>query len=281
MSASVYEFGDFQLDSGRFELSRNGKALRVERKPLELLILLVSREGQLVSRAEIAQRLWSSEVFVDTEHGINTAIRKLRHLLRDDPVNPQFIQTVTGKGYRFLATITSPQDLPEPAEPAANEASVAAPPSSRRRSIWYIAAGVCALLAVIGARFYLPHHHPPDIAFTQLTDFTDSAVAPALSPDGRMVAFIRGSSSFLSSDQIYVKVLPDGEAKRVTDDSRAKYGLAFSPDGSQIAYTVFDSPSFSTYTVSVLGGESQLLLKNAAGLTWLDQHQLLYSRIRP
>ena len=70
---------------------------------MELLILLVSRQGQLVSRAEIAQRLWSSEVFVDTEHGINTAIRKLRHLLHDDPEGPQFIQTVTGMGYRFVA----------------------------------------------------------------------------------------------------------------------------------------------------------------------------------
>src|SRR5579863_1559916 len=281
MSGHVYQFGDFELDYGAFELLRKGHSVRVERKPMELLILLSSRPGQLVTRTEIAQRLWSSEVFVDTEHGINTAIRKLRHLLRDDPVNPQFIQTVTGKGYRFLATITSPQDLPEPAETAADEATVAAPPSSRRRSIWYIAAGVCALLAVIGARFYLPHHHPPDVTFMQLTDFTDSAVAPALSPDGRMVAFIRGSSRFLSPDQIWVKMLPDGEAKRVSDDSRPKYDLAFSPDGSQIAYTVFDAAGFSTYTVSVLGGESHLLMKNAAGLTWLDQRQLLYSRIPP
>ena len=270
----VFEFGDFRLDCGRFELVRGGDSLRVERKPLELLTLLVSRQGQLVTRAEIAERLWSSEVFVDTEHGINTAIRKLRHLLRDDPADPRFIQTVTGKGYRFLAPVLVPSD--------GVEAVMEAPSSpSRRRPTWYVAAAICALLVVIGARFYLPHHHPPDIAFTQLTDFTDSAVAPELSPDGRMVAFIRGSNSFLGPDQIYVKVLPDGEAKRVTDDSRPKYGLAFSPDGSQIAYTVFDAAAFSTYTVSVLGGEPQLLLKNAAGLTWLNQHQLLYSRIHP
>jgi TolB-like protein/DNA-binding winged helix-turn-helix (wHTH) protein/predicted Zn-dependent protease len=74
---------------------------------MELLILLASREGQLVTRSEIADRLWASEVFVDTEHGINTAIRKLRYLLRDDPDNPQFIQTVIGRGYRFVAPITT------------------------------------------------------------------------------------------------------------------------------------------------------------------------------
>jgi TolB-like protein/DNA-binding winged helix-turn-helix (wHTH) protein/lipopolysaccharide biosynthesis regulator YciM len=100
----VFEFGNFRLDCGRFELMRGGDSLRVERKPMELLILLVSRQGQLVTRSEIAQRLWSSEVFVDTEHGINTAIRKLRHLLRDDSEDPKFIRTVTGMGYRFVAT---------------------------------------------------------------------------------------------------------------------------------------------------------------------------------
>ncbi len=88
-------------------------SLRVERKPMELLILLVSRQGQLVTRAEIAQRLWSSEVFVDTEHGINTAIRKLRHLLRDDSEDPQFIQTVTGMGYRFIAPTVAMESQPQ------------------------------------------------------------------------------------------------------------------------------------------------------------------------
>ena len=95
-----------------------------------------------------------------------------------------------------------------------------------------------------------------------------------------MVAFIRGSSSFLTADQIYVKVLPNGEARRLTDDPRLKYHLAFTPDGSQIAYTVLQPPSWVTYTVSVLGGDSHLFLSNAAGMTWLDQHQLLFSRTR-
>ena len=76
---------------------------------MELLIQLASREGQLVTRSEIADRLWAGEVFVDTEHGINTAIRKLRYLLRDDPDDPRFIQTVIGMGYRFIAPITTVQ----------------------------------------------------------------------------------------------------------------------------------------------------------------------------
>ena len=95
---------------------------------MELLILLASRQGQLVTRSEIADRLWTSEVFVDTEHGINTAVRKLRYLLRDDPDNPQFIQTVIGMGYRFIAPVTAVQTpSSEAVPPGAPSMELAAP----------------------------------------------------------------------------------------------------------------------------------------------------------
>jgi DNA-binding winged helix-turn-helix (wHTH) protein/Tol biopolymer transport system component len=280
---AVYEFREFRVDCGRFELVRNNHPLRVERKPMELLILLASRAGQLVSRAEIAERLWSSEVFVDTEHGINTAIRKLRHLLRDDPDDPRFIQTVTGMGYRFVAPVSAVlAAMPGlPAHVTPEPALAAALPARRRVVGWYVGAGACVLLAFGGIALYRARHRPPEVRYAQLTDFTDSAVAPALSPDGRMVAFIRGGDGFLTSDQIYVKMLPNGEARQVTDDMRPKYGLAFSPDGSEIAYTVLEDSGFSTYEVSALGGEAHLLLKNAAGVVWLDPQRLLFSEIRP
>jgi TolB-like protein/DNA-binding winged helix-turn-helix (wHTH) protein/cytochrome c-type biogenesis protein CcmH/NrfG len=103
----VFEFGDFKVDCDRFELSRAGRALKLERKPMELLILLAAGNGHLITRTEIIESLWDSEVFVDTEHGINTAIRKIRQVLGDDPENPRFVQTVTGKGYRFIAPIAA------------------------------------------------------------------------------------------------------------------------------------------------------------------------------
>jgi TolB-like protein/DNA-binding winged helix-turn-helix (wHTH) protein len=106
MAAGILEFGEFHLDCDRFELRRGGVPLRLERQPMELLILLASSGGRLVTRPEIVRSLWDSEVFVDTEHGINTAIRKIRHTLREDPDNPRFLQTVTGKGYRFVGVTT-------------------------------------------------------------------------------------------------------------------------------------------------------------------------------
>ena len=105
MAVSVYKFGDFKLDCDRFELYRAGRSLKLERKPMELLVLLATKNGNLVTRTEIAEHLWGREVFVDTEHGINTAIRKIREILNDDPVQSRFVQTVTGKGYRFIGSI--------------------------------------------------------------------------------------------------------------------------------------------------------------------------------
>lgn len=279
LPGSILQFGDFRLDCGRFELCRKGYPLRVERKPMELLILLVSRDGQLVTRTEIAKQLWSSDVFVDTEHGINTAVRKLRQLLRDDPDDPKFIQTVTGMGYRFIAPISAIAPV-LPVEIIRETPTAVASHARWRIPGWYVGVAACVVLALGGLTLYRARHRPPQVRYTQLTDFTDSAVAPALSPDGRMVAFIRGGNAFLSSDPIYVKILPDGEAKQVTDDNREKYGLAFSPDGSEIAYTVLETSEFSTYEVSALGGEPHLLLKNAAGLVWLNPQKLLFSRIR-
>ena len=279
LPGSILQFGPFELDCGRFELRRKGHALRIERKPMELLILLASRDGQLVTRVEIAQRLWSTEVFVDTEHGINTAIRKLRYLLRDDPNDPQFIQTVTGMGYRFIAPVAA-VEANVPIEVVPELAPTVIAPSQRRTLRWYLTGTACLAFALGGILLYELRHRAPEIEYTQLTEFTDSSVGPALSPDGHMLAFFRSSYSFFTPDPIYVKMLPNGEAKRVTDDSRPKYGLAFSPDGSQIAYTVLEHTGFSTYEVSALGGEPHLLLKNAAGLVWLDPQQFLFSEIR-
>jgi TolB-like protein/DNA-binding winged helix-turn-helix (wHTH) protein len=102
----VIRFADFELDNARYELRRGDRVLKLEKIPMEILGLLVERDGQLVARDEIVEKIWGKDVFLDTEHGINTAIRKIRQALGDDPDNPRFVQTVTGKGYRFIA-ITS------------------------------------------------------------------------------------------------------------------------------------------------------------------------------
>ncbi len=102
MSEKKVRFAEFELDFGRFQLCRGGSPVRLEGLPLQLLMYLVERHRQLVTREEIANALWGKDVFVDIEQGINTAIRKVRIALGDDSAQPQYLQTVVGRGYRFV-----------------------------------------------------------------------------------------------------------------------------------------------------------------------------------
>ena len=106
-------FGEFELDAAGFQLRRQTRPVKIERIPLELLILLVERPGQLVGREEIASILWGNDVHVDIDSGINTAIRKLRAALRDSADKPALIETVPGKGYRFIAPVSIADPPPE------------------------------------------------------------------------------------------------------------------------------------------------------------------------
>jgi TolB-like protein/Flp pilus assembly protein TadD len=107
VSMPPVHFGQFSLDVDRYELTCAGKPVRLERIPMDMLILLVREGGRLVRREEIIERLWGKGVFFDTDNSINTAIRKIRRALGEDPEKPQYIETVLGKGYRFKSAQNS------------------------------------------------------------------------------------------------------------------------------------------------------------------------------
>lgn len=94
-----------ELDLGRYELRCSGRRVPLEKKPMELLIFLVGRRDQMVSREDIVKRLWRSDLFIDTEHNVNNIVRKIRTALGDDPARPRFLETVVGKGYRFIGPV--------------------------------------------------------------------------------------------------------------------------------------------------------------------------------
>ena len=116
MSPGIFRFADFELDRNAYELRRNGRPLKLEPIPLDLLFLLVEKRGQLVTREEVLEGLWDKGVFFDVDNAINSAVRKLRRALADDPEEPRFVLTVPTKGYRFVAEL---DDLsPRPARRA-------------------------------------------------------------------------------------------------------------------------------------------------------------------
>ena len=133
----------FELDLGRYELRSAAGTVRLERQPMELLILLVERHGQLVTREEISARLWGKDVFVDADQSINRAIRKLRVALNDDPDRPRFLETVVGKGYRFVGPI----ELLGRRE----EAVLATQSVSHHDRWWWMAMAGVVALALLGA----------------------------------------------------------------------------------------------------------------------------------
>jgi len=94
-----------RIDLSSYQVSLDGHRVRLERQPLDLLIFLVQHKGQLVTRGEIEEKLWGEDVFVDVDGSINAAVRKIRSALRDDPVNPKYLETVVGKGYRFTGEV--------------------------------------------------------------------------------------------------------------------------------------------------------------------------------
>jgi DNA-binding winged helix-turn-helix (wHTH) protein len=101
----AFRFGAFELDIAAYVLRRGGVPIKLERVPMEVLILLVESAGNLVERSQLRNHVWGSDVFVDQDAAINTAMRKIRRVLGDDSERPRFIETVVGKGYRFIGEI--------------------------------------------------------------------------------------------------------------------------------------------------------------------------------
>ena len=167
MSNEVIRFEDFELDRGAFELRRNSRAVRLERIPLELLFLLAERRGMLVERDEIMESIWGKEVFVDVDNSINTAIRKIRQALKDNPEDPRFVQTVPGKGYRFAAKIEpEPPVKPAAETPPELKAAVSHTARSKRpRLVWVglVCVGIVLLLttAAFWSRLRSSHNNKP------------------------------------------------------------------------------------------------------------------------
>src|SRR5579871_75266 len=152
MQVDLIKFEDFELDGRNYSLRRSGANLKLERIPMELLLLLAGRAGELVTREQIIEKLWGKDVYLDTENAINTAIRKVRLALGDDPAQPRFVQTVTGKGYRFIARMAvSASHTSLTPEGPEGRLTRPEPRGSRRRVL--VVTGSAACLLALGITF--------------------------------------------------------------------------------------------------------------------------------
>jgi cholera toxin transcriptional activator len=116
-TVTKYKFDEFEADLRAAELRKNGNRLKLQMQPFQVLVALLERPKEVVTREELQQRLWPQDTFVDFDHGLNTAMVKLRDVLGDSASKPKFVETIAKRGYRFLGTAEVISDQPAPAEP--------------------------------------------------------------------------------------------------------------------------------------------------------------------
>ena len=311
-----YEFGPFTADAEVGTLMRRGEVVPLPPKVFDVLLALLKSGQAPIGREELMKAVWG-DVFVE-EGNLTNAISVLRKALCSNGDESDYIVTIPRRGYRFAIPIRehhgkdpglkergAERFIIEPLTGQNGNGQAAAMaaalevrgkrlfPSSAagNRALRRTAIRAFALLLLLAAssaliiwRLYRSTG-PAVLQYTPLTNFTDSAVGPALSPDGRILAFIRSEYTFGGPGQIYVKLLPDGQPVQLTHDELVKRGSPkFSPDGTLIAYAASKPGSgFDTWVVPVLGGEPSLLVTNASGLSWIekgDRHsQLLFSEL--
>jgi eukaryotic-like serine/threonine-protein kinase len=285
-------FGHFELHPDAGELLRDGRPVRIQPQPYRVLELLVRRAGEVVSRDELRQRIWDAATYVEFDQGLNYCIRQIRFVLGDSAANPVFVETLKKRGYRFTAPVELIDDAPAQVGGAVVDVPMSesvqtdtpreiVPARGRFQISPYAVIGAVVVAVAAGVVVTRQRAHG-SVAYAQLTSFSDAAFEPALSPDGRMLAFLVGNDGgFPFVGEVFTKMLPDGEPIQRTHDAVLKYGVAFSSDGSEITYTAADAAhGWTVRSLPVLGGDSRLLFSNAAGLSWLDSHHALFSEIK-
>lgn len=228
---------------------------------MEFLTLLVERRGELVTRGDIAGRLWGADQPGDAERGINTAVRKIRHALGDDADRPRFVETVVGKGYRFVAAVEG-------------QGPAAAGQGSRAPRYWGIAA-VAGLIAIAPAAILVRTASTvvPPMTVRPFTALPGLERSPAFSPDGNQVAFSWNDEEH-GQQHIYIKSVGAGPEMRLTSAAEHDSNPAWSPDGRWIAFLREDAQhTMAVYAISPSGsGERRI-----AGLSQGRQSSISWS----
>jgi eukaryotic-like serine/threonine-protein kinase len=250
----VIRFGLFELNLSAGKLRKQDRNIKLQDQPLQVLELLLSRPGEVVTREELQQALWSADTFVEFDQGLNTAIKKIRLALGDSADNPRFIETLPRKGYRFIAPVGD--ETPAPA-------------SAVRRRPLVLSAVVGMLLIGSGIAWFALRRAPTaeaELKQRRLTaNASDNFVTGAvISPDGKYVAY--GDQS-----GVHVKLIETGETQTIPPPANIKPGSAYwwpsawFPDGTKLLVTAYPPGlNASLWTVSILGGTPRELRDNAS-----------------
>ena len=252
LQGPVTRFQDFQVNLETGELWRAGIRLKVQDQPFKVLAALLQRPGEIVTREELRQLIWPEKSFGDFDHAINLAIGKLRATLGDSADVPHLIETLPRRGYRFLAPVEG-QTAPSPPKER--------PPRVTGRRLWLVlGAAAFILLSAVTLLRVLPRlaeHPSAAVEVVPLVSMPGNQDMPAVSPDGRQVAF---RYSAAPHPGIYTALVGGDKPLQLTDND-ADSSPTWSPDSQQIAFARYrDSENqTSLYVIPSLGGSERRL----------------------
>jgi Tol biopolymer transport system component/DNA-binding winged helix-turn-helix (wHTH) protein len=265
-SSSIFvRFDQLQVDLSSGDLRKSdGRSTRIQQQPLQVLRLLLQAEGRVVTREQLRGALWPEDTFVDFEHGVNTAVKKLRQVLEESVENPKFIETVPKIGYRFLVPVEwvsgseDKHDLHDSLPTSTREATVAQPEPRNRLLTTRNALVTGLILAGAFASVWL-YRSPllrskgPDPSIILAVTSVGEKYSPSLSPDGKQLAFAWNGGTGLHFS-IYVKYIGTEEPLRLTKQESVDFNPVWSPDGQYIAFCRIQKGETGIYIIPALGG---------------------------
>ena len=269
---AIVRFDVFEIDLQAGELRKEGRKVKVQEQPFRVLSLLLQRPGKVVTREELREQLWPADTFVDFDHGLNSAVARLREALRDSADKPRFIETIAKRGYRFVSLLDASN------QPDANSSAGAEDRNHDRIDRWNLARlrlfaslGLAAVCVSVVALVYpkAPAPPPDKIEVVPLTGLHGFQATPAFSPDGTLVAFRQSDGA--SKTGIYAAAVGGEKTVRLTSDM-GDCCPTWSPDSRQIAFSRYSDGLLSILTVPALGGMERRLYRGQAsmggGLSW-------------